>query len=859
MSGESRISAESSSYRPPAGRLTEGLRHERAGNWTQAMEVYEGLLHPAALSSVSVNEIAMALLRIAGIYRNAGRREIALDIVAVGVFIAEANGLGPELGHALVAQSSILLSDDRITEAESIALEGRGKAEVAEAEIAVAIADNILGVIASRAGDVSRALLRFASALAYGRRAGDQFLTSMCLNNIGRAYLALGMPEEAVPRLEEAVALGWEQHRLTAANAECMLATFYAENGEAERAEQHAVRAMEAARRLGSPRLAADAYMATACVATSMRRFQVAADQLRLAGSLARRERQLDSDAELATCELALHLGAARAGPALAAMERAEAFYAAAPDVWGQRRLLVRASGLQELLDAACEKWLRSLSVVLGQARRHAHRVAALSSALAKAAELDERDRRSIAIGALIHDIGYLSLPPDLATREDRLNDLEREIVRAHAEFGDTILSEAGFPKSVRNVVRHHHERVDGGGYPDGLRGDAIPLGARIVAIAEAYDALRSPRGARHALPESQALRMLEAEAGRAFDERFCAQFVSVVRAGLAETSASSVERPIGERVTSTPIREMTADPRAPHDLLATLRRIVGTRYRIEKELSGSAMAHVYLGEDPELGRQVVIKALVPSDSDSTTVARFRREMSVAARLRHPNVLPVLDARSNGPVLFFVTPFINGGSLRNRIDRGSISLNEARRILRDIASGLAEAHAHGVIHRDLKPENILLDSDRGGGALLADFGIARLMSVVAGAERGGAGALLTQTGISLGTPTYMAPEQVFAQAELDTRVDVYAFGLVAFELLVGEPPFVRNTAREVMVAHLTCAAPEIKTRRPDVPLGLAAIIGRALQKDPAERFRDGHEVFDALAREAAVARPETAV
>jgi putative nucleotidyltransferase with HDIG domain len=846
VTGDSRVSAENASYRPPTGRLAEGLRHERTADWTGAIAIYEDLLRGLPAGTAGVNEVVIALLRIAGIHRHAGRRNLALEIVDLGVFIAEANALAPELAHALVAQSSILLSDDRVDEAERIALVGRVQAEATGAEIAVAIADNLLGVIASRSGDVTRALLRFASSLAYGQRAGDQFLISMCLNNIGRAYLALGMPEEAAQRLEDAVALGWEQHQLTAAQAECTLAMLHVENGEPARAQRHARRAMEAATRLGSPRLAADAYIATASVATSMGQFDAAATQLRLAESLARREPQPESDAELATCELSLHVGAGRVGLALTALERSEECYAIAPDVWGQRRMLVRAAQLRELLDSVCEKWLQSLSAILGDAAQHSHRIAALSSMLAQAAGLGEAERRSIAIGALLHDIGYLSLPAEILARTSELNDLEREIVRAHSEFGDAFLDDAGFPRSVRSIVRHHHERWDGAGYPDGLRGEAIPIGSRIVAIAERYDALRSARGSRQSLPEGLALRRLAADAGSAFDERLITKFAAAIRSGFAETSATIFADRIPVATSAIETTETPTGMRAPRDFLAALRRIVGTRYRIERELSVSAMAHVYLGEDPVLGRPVVIKALRSEEADNDSIARFRREMNVAARLRHPNVLPVLDARANGPILYFVTPFIDGGSLRQRIDRGPVTIPEARRILHDIASGLAEAHAHGVVHRDLKPENVLLDRDRNGGALLADFGIARLVTAAARSERGAAAAMLTQAGVSLGTPAYMAPEQVFAQTDLDARVDVYAFGLVAFELLAGEPPFVRSTSREVMVAHLTCPAPDITIRRPDIPPELAAVIGRALEKDPAGRFRDGGLLLKAL-------------
>jgi len=452
-----------------------------------------------------------------------------------------------------------------------------------------------------------------------------------------------------------------------------------------------------------------------------------------------------------------------------------------------------------------------------------------------------------VAIAALLHDVGTLSLPETVLRTSGVLSDLEREVAHAHAPLGDTRLLGDGFPESVRAIVRHHHENYDGSGYPDGLRGEAIPLGARIVAIAERFDALRSSRDGRAAVPEAHALRMIEAESGRAFDPALCGHFVSAVRAGLAEPATPLLgTRGSDSLADSPPADHIERGRRVPRDPLSQLRRAVGDRYRIENEISGSTVAHVFRAHDPVLGRHVVIKALYPHDVDDTTIARFRREMSVAARIRHPNVLPVLDARADGSVLFFVTPFISGGSLRSRIEAGPFRVDEAFRVLRDVASALAEAHAHGIIHRDLKPENILLDRDRGDNALLADFGIARLADIAMAFELADGATRLTHTGISIGTPSYMAPEQVFAQTDLDARVDVYAFGLVAFELLCGEGPFVRRTAREMMVAHLTCAAPDLSGRRPDIPAKLGALVMRALQKNPDDRFADGGALVAAL-------------
>jgi serine/threonine-protein kinase len=199
----------------------------------------------------------------------------------------------------------------------------------------------------------------------------------------------------------------------------------------------------------------------------------------------------------------------------------------------------------------------------------------------------------------------------------------------------------------------------------------------------------------------------------------------------------------------------------------------VGDRYRIARELGAGGMATVFLADDIRHHRQVAVKVLRPELASSLGAERFLREIDIAAGLQHPNILPLFDSGGTGDVLFYVMPFVDGESLRDRLARsGALPVDEAVRLLREVADALAYAHRRGVIHRDIKPENILLS---GGHALVTDFGIAKAVSDASQSSS------LTATGLAMGTPAYMAPEQATADAGLDHRVDLYSFGVMAYE------------------------------------------------------------------------------
>ena len=261
-------------------------------------------------------------------------------------------------------------------------------------------------------------------------------------------------------------------------------------------------------------------------------------------------------------------------------------------------------------------------------------------------------------------------------------------------------------------------------------------------------------------------------------------------------------------------------------------------RYTIVRELGAGGMATVYLADDLRHRRKVAIKVLRPELAASLGPDRFLREIEVAAQLTHPHILPLHDSGAVDGFLFYVMPYIDGESLRARLDRvGELPITEAVRILREIADALSHAHAMGVVHRDIKPDNVMLS---GRHALVMDFGVAKAVSEATGKNA------LTTAGVALGTPTYMAPEQAAADPHLDHRVDIYALGAMGYELLAGRPPFTGRTPQEVLGMHVTQAPDPVDRYRPGTPPALAEIIMRCLAKRPSDRWQSADELVERL-------------
>ena len=271
---------------------------------------------------------------------------------------------------------------------------------------------------------------------------------------------------------------------------------------------------------------------------------------------------------------------------------------------------------------------------------------------------------------------------------------------------------------------------------------------------------------------------------------------------------------------------------------LARLQHALADRYTIERELGQGGMATVYLAHDLKHDRPVALKVLRQELAAAMGAERFHREIQIAAKLQHPNILPLHDSGEAGGFLYYVMPFVEGQSLRERLAReGALPVGDAVRILRDVVDALTEAHAHGVVHRDIKPENIML---RGRHALVTDFGVAKAVSEATGRQT------LTTAGVALGTPAYMAPEQASADPHVDHRVDIYAVGAVAYELLTGRPVFMGTTPQMVLSAHVTEAPVPITKYRESVPRALEALVMRCLEKQPADRWQSAEELLPQL-------------
>ena len=271
-------------------------------------------------------------------------------------------------------------------------------------------------------------------------------------------------------------------------------------------------------------------------------------------------------------------------------------------------------------------------------------------------------------------------------------------------------------------------------------------------------------------------------------------------------------------------------------DVLATLREALTGRYDVEGEAGRGGMATVYAARDLKHQRRVAIKVLRPDLAATLGPERFLREIETAARLQHPHILPVYDSGEAAGALYFVMPFVEGESLRQRMEReGQLPLDDALRITAQVAEGLAFAHAQNVVHRDIKPENILLSA---GTAVIADFGIARAISAAAGSR-------LTSTGMAFGTPDYMSPEQSTGDT-VDGRADQYSLGCVLYEMLAGSPPFHGATAQILRARHTLDPAPSLRSARPNLSPALDAVVQRTLAKMPADRFPSIRAFLDAL-------------
>src|SRR4051812_46760365 len=275
---------------------------------------------------------------------------------------------------------------------------------------------------------------------------------------------------------------------------------------------------------------------------------------------------------------------------------------------------------------------------------------------------------------------------------------------------------------------------------------------------------------------------------------------------------------------------------------LSRLQTALADRYTIERELGRGGMAVVYLARDRKHDRSVALKVLLPHVAQAIGAERFQREITIAARLTHPHILALYDSGEASGLLYYVMPYMRGESLRDRIGReGQLTVDAAVRIGIEVASALERAHHEGIVHRDIKPENILLE---GGIAVVADFGIARVKSAAENAS-------ITQTGIALGTPMYMSPEQAVGAEDLDGRSDQYSLACVGYEMLTGNPPYTGGSMRQMLMRHSMDPVPSARATRSEVPEHVSWALVRAMAKEPNERFASAAEFSRALSRSSA--------
>jgi len=287
-------------------------------------------------------------------------------------------------------------------------------------------------------------------------------------------------------------------------------------------------------------------------------------------------------------------------------------------------------------------------------------------------------------------------------------------------------------------------------------------------------------------------------------------------------------------------------DAATAHGLRERLQTSLGDAYSIERELPRGGMSRVFVARENALGRNVVIKVLAPELTATLSAERFKREIMLAARLQHPNIVPLLSSGLAGESLYYTMPLVDGESLRERIDRERpMAVGDIARILEEVASALAYAHGEGIIHRDIKPENVMFFHGR---AVVLDFGIGK---AVTAAQRDDGEGRITLAGVSLGTPAYIAPEQAAGDPSLDHRADIYALGVVAYEMVTGHPPFRGRTPQAIMAAHARDAAEPVVARRADTPPKLATIVMKSLEKNPGDRPQHASEIVSVLTTHAA--------
>lgn len=273
------------------------------------------------------------------------------------------------------------------------------------------------------------------------------------------------------------------------------------------------------------------------------------------------------------------------------------------------------------------------------------------------------------------------------------------------------------------------------------------------------------------------------------------------------------------------------------NEVFERLKTALAGTYTVERSIGEGGMAFIFLATDIKHDRSVAIKVLRPELTASLGAERFLNEIQITAGLQHPHILPLYDSGEVDGLLYYVMPLVEGETLAEYIAREKqLSIDEAIQIAREVAEALGHAHSHGLIHRDIKPDNVMMS---GGHAVVADFGIAKAVSVSGGQK-------LTQSGMAIGTPAYMSPEQAAGDPDIDGRTDIYALGCMLYEMLVGEIPFTGRTSQAILARHTMDIVSPPSTVRQSVSPDLEDIVFCSMAKSPADRFRTASEMIDAL-------------
>jgi serine/threonine protein kinase len=278
-------------------------------------------------------------------------------------------------------------------------------------------------------------------------------------------------------------------------------------------------------------------------------------------------------------------------------------------------------------------------------------------------------------------------------------------------------------------------------------------------------------------------------------------------------------------------------------DIRESLQQSLGDAYTLERELPRGGMSRVFAARENSLGRVVVLKVLSPELAATLSAERFKREITLAARLQHPHIVPLLSTGQAAESLYYTMPLVDGESLRERMSRERpMPIETVMQVLLEVASALAYAHQMGIVHRDIKPENVMFFH---GSAVVLDFGIGKALTA-ATHEMEETSGRITQRGMSLGTPTYISPEQAVGDPDLDHRADIYSLGVMAYEMLTGHPPFSGKSAQMVMAAHANQLPEAVVKRRGDTPAELARVVMKCLEKVPSARPQDAADIVTSL-------------